>query len=120
MKLYGVCIHNDIRSKKHSNKEIDITKTHLNYYIKKNKLSYVKEFDKLREKNNLKGGFEYIPKTKEYLGEYPDKETVAEVFNGAFNTQGDGFYDKPMLQFQEILETHFGLSMEELYALPIQ
>ena len=55
MKLYGVCIHNDRRSKKHSNKEIDITKTHLNYYIKKNKLSYVKEFDKLREKNNLKG-----------------------------------------------------------------
>ena len=55
MKLYGVCIHNDRRSKKHSNKEIDITKTHLNYYIKKNELTYVKEFDKLREKNNLKG-----------------------------------------------------------------
>lgn len=87
------------------------------------RITYHAGEDKFRitsEKNNLKGGFEYIPKTKEYLGEYPDKETVAEVFNGAFNTQGDGFYDKPMLQFQEILETHFGLSMEELYALPIQ
>ena len=55
MRLYGVCIHNDRRSKKHSNKEIDITKTHLNYYIKKNELTYVQEFDRLREKNNLKG-----------------------------------------------------------------
>lgn len=54
-KAKGICIHNDRRSKNHSNKEIDIEKTHLNYYIKKNQLSYVKEFDKLREKNDLKG-----------------------------------------------------------------
>ena len=53
-------------------------------------------------------------------GEWPDKETVAKIFNGTFNTQGDGFYEKPMLQFQQILETHFDLSMEELYALPIK
>ena len=87
------------------------------------RITYHADEDKFHitsEKNNLKGCFEYIPKTKEYLGEYPDKETVAKVFNGTFDTQGDGFYEKPMLQFQQILETHFGLSMEELYAMPIQ
>ena len=51
----GRCIHNDRKAKNHSNKEIDISKTYLNYYIKKNELNYVKEFDRLKEKNNLKG-----------------------------------------------------------------
>ena len=27
----------------------------MNYYIKKNQLTYIREFDRLREKNNLKG-----------------------------------------------------------------
>ena len=31
------------------------TKTHLNYYIKKNELTYTKEFDKYLKENNLKG-----------------------------------------------------------------
>ena len=31
------------------------TRTHLNYYIKKNKLTYTKEFDKLRTEKNLAG-----------------------------------------------------------------
>ena len=51
----GICVHNDRKTKNHSNKEIDISKSHLNYYFKKNELSYTKEFDKLKEKNNLKG-----------------------------------------------------------------
>ena len=51
----GICVHNDRKAKNHSNKEIDISKTHLNYYLKKNELNYVKEFDKLKEKYDLKG-----------------------------------------------------------------
>ena len=51
----GICVHNDRKSKNHSNKEIDISKSNLNYYFKKNKLSYVKEFDRLKEKYNLQG-----------------------------------------------------------------
>ena len=54
-KAKGICVHNDRKSKNHSNKEIDIERTKLNYYLKKNELNYVKEFDRLREKNNLKG-----------------------------------------------------------------
>ena len=51
----GICVHNDRKAKNHSNKEIDIEKTHLNYYLKKNELNYVKEFDRLKEENDLKG-----------------------------------------------------------------
>ena len=54
-KAKGICVHNYKKSKNHSNKEIDIERTKLNYYLKKNVLNYVKEFDRLREKYNLKG-----------------------------------------------------------------
>ena len=33
--------YNDRRSKGHSNKDIDPTRTHLNFYCKKNELTYI-------------------------------------------------------------------------------
>ena len=47
--------HNDRKAKCHTNKDIDSTRTHLNYYIKKNNYTYTKEFDKLRKEQNLTG-----------------------------------------------------------------
>ena len=44
--INGKCTHNDRKAKNHSNKDIDPTRTHLNYYIKKNEFTYTKEFDK--------------------------------------------------------------------------
>ena len=44
-KAQGICVHNDRRARNHKNKGIDLERTHLNYYLKKNQLSYVKEFD---------------------------------------------------------------------------
>ena len=51
----GKCTHNDRKAKNHTNKDIDPTRTHLNYYIKKNNYTYTKEFDKLRKEQNLAG-----------------------------------------------------------------
>ena len=51
----GKGTHNDRKAKNHTNKDIDPTKTHLNYYIKKNELTYTKEFDKYLKENNLQG-----------------------------------------------------------------
>ena len=51
----GKCTHNDRKAKCHTNKDIDPTRTHLNYYIKKNNCTYTKEFDKLRKEQNLAG-----------------------------------------------------------------
>lgn len=47
--------HNERKTKNHSNKNIDSSKTELNYYLKKNELSYIKEFDRIKEKYDLKG-----------------------------------------------------------------
>ena len=54
-KTNGKGTHNDRKAKNHTNKDIDPTRTHLNYYIKKNELTYTKEFDKYMKENNLQG-----------------------------------------------------------------
>lgn len=54
-KSIGAYIHDERKAKNHSNKNIDISKTHENYYLKKNELSYIKEFDKLKKETNLQG-----------------------------------------------------------------
>ena len=51
----GKGTHNDRKAKNHTNKDIDTTKTHLNYYIKKNELTYTKEFDKYLKETNAQG-----------------------------------------------------------------
>ena len=53
--INGKGTHNDRKAKKHSNKDIDPERTHLNYYIKKNEYTYTKEFDKYLKENNLQG-----------------------------------------------------------------
>lgn len=53
--INGKGTHNDRKAKNHTNKDIDPTRTHLNYYIKKNELTYIKEFDKMKKEYNLQG-----------------------------------------------------------------
>ena len=53
--INGKGTHNDRKAKNHTNKDIDSTRTHLNYYIKKNELTYTKEFDKMKKEYNLQG-----------------------------------------------------------------
>ena len=51
----GAYKHNERKTKNYSNKNIDKSKTELHYYLKKNELSYIKEFDKIKEEYDLKG-----------------------------------------------------------------
>lgn len=51
----GRYVHNERKTRGHTNKDIAPERTHLNYYFKKNELSYIKEFDKLRKEKDLKG-----------------------------------------------------------------
>ena len=51
----GSYVHNERRTRGHTNKDIDSEKTHLNYYLKKKELSYIKEFDRLKKENELQG-----------------------------------------------------------------
>lgn len=54
-KSIGAYTHNERKAEKHSNKNIDKTRTPLNYYLKKNKSTYIKEFDRLKEETNIQG-----------------------------------------------------------------
>lgn len=53
--LMAVYRHNERKNKNYSNKDIDRTKSHLNYSLKEPEFSYVKEFDNIIKKYNLKG-----------------------------------------------------------------
>ena len=48
--------HNERHNKNYSNKDIDHSRTHENYHLKQIEAeTYLKEFDRLRLKHNLKG-----------------------------------------------------------------
>ena len=53
--LKAVYRHNERKNKNYSNKDIDKTKSYLNYALKEPEFNYEKEFDKIREKYDLKG-----------------------------------------------------------------
>ena len=53
--LKGIFRHNERRNKNYSNDNIDKKKSYLNYSIKSPQYSYEKEFDRIKEKYNLKG-----------------------------------------------------------------
>lgn len=53
--LKAVYRHNERKNKNYSNKDIDKTKSYLNYALKEPEFNYEKEFDKIRENYDLKG-----------------------------------------------------------------
>lgn len=53
--LKGIFRHNERRNKNYSNENIDKEKSYLNYSLKSPQYSYEKEFDRIKEKYNLKG-----------------------------------------------------------------
>ncbi len=52
---YGAFVHNDRKAKNHSNKDIDPTRTHLNFYCKENETTYIREFDRMKKEYDLQG-----------------------------------------------------------------
>ena len=82
--LKGIYRHNERKNKHYSNKNIDSTKSYLNYSLKDCKFTYEKEFEKLRKECNLKGqvkvvsniACEYIiTSDKEFFKSIGDQET---------------------------------------------
>ena len=74
------------------------------------------------DKDNANSGFDYFPNNNpmEYNGQYPDQDTVNRMFNDAFGTEGEDYYGKPMAYFEQLVQERFGMSIDELYALPKQ
>lgn len=53
--LKGIYKHNERKNKNYSNKNIDKTKSHLNYSLKEATMSYDKLFDEIKDSYHLKG-----------------------------------------------------------------
>lgn len=58
--LKGIFRHNERRNKNYSNENIDKEKSYLNYSLKSPQYSYEKEFDRIKEKYNLKGQIKIV------------------------------------------------------------
>ena len=89
----GRYIHNERKTRGHTNKDINPERTHLNYYFKKNELSYIKEFDKLRKEKDLKGHIKsnsiilcemLFTSDKEFFDSIGEKETK-RYFEESYN-----------------------------------
>ena len=89
----GSYAHNERRTRGHTNKDIDSEKTHLNYYLKKNELSYIKEFDRLKKENDLQGHIRsnsiimcemIFTSDREFFDEIGEKETK-RYFEESYN-----------------------------------
>ncbi len=72
------------------------------------------------EKDGVEANFEAYPSTGEKGWEYPNLDTAHRMFNDAFGTTGKELYDKPIAYFEQVVQERFGMSIEELYALPVK
>ena len=69
------------------------------------------------EKDGVQAGFETRPATGERGWEWPDLDTTNRMLNDAFGTKDKEFYDKPVAYFEQVVQEHFGMSIDGLYAL---
>lgn len=70
-----------------------------------------------------KGGeearYDAIPATNQFDFDPRDIDTLRRMFNEAFGTQGDDFLGKPLAYFEQVVQERFGMSVEELFKLPM-
>ena len=91
--LKGIYRHNERRNKNYSNANIDKEKSYLNYSIKSPQYSYEKEFERIKEKYNLKGQIktvsniacEYIITSDKDFFERIGEEETKRYFETAYN-----------------------------------
>ena len=91
--LKGIYRHNERRNKNYSNANIDKEKSYLNYSIKSPQYSYEKEFERIKEKYNLKGQIktvsniacEYIITSDKDFFERIGEEESKRYFETAYN-----------------------------------
>ena len=90
--LKGIYRHNERKNKNYSNDNIDKERSYLNYSIKSPKYRYDKEFDRLKEKYNLKGQIktvsniacEYIITSDKQFFEKIGEEETKRYFETAY------------------------------------
>ena len=95
---YGAYVHNDRKAKNHSNKDIDPTWTHLNFYCKENETTYIREFDRMKEEYDLEGNLR--------------KNSI--IMCQMMITSDNEFFKKTKANFEE--RAYEGFNFDTLYA----
>ena len=72
------------------------------------------------DKAGVDCSYDYYAAPDQYGWEYPDIATVIQMFGDAFDTQGKETYLKALPYFEQVVQEFFGLSVDELYALPVE
>lgn len=72
------------------------------------------------EKDGAEAAIEILPATGERGGEWPDLDTAHRMFNNDFGTKSKELYDKPLVDFEQVVQERIGVSVDELCALPIR
>jgi hypothetical protein len=71
------------------------------------------------EKDGTEARFDYYPEMNKFEYNPQSIEPLRSVLNEAFNTQNDDFMNVPMKIFKANVQERFGMSVEELYSLPV-
>jgi hypothetical protein len=71
------------------------------------------------DKDGVDCSYDYYTAPDQYGWEYPDIATVIHMFGDAFDTQGKETYLKALPYFEQVVQERFGMSIDELYALPV-
>ncbi len=70
------------------------------------------------DKDGSSAAYEYDIAAGQYGNEWPDPDTVKKQFGKAFDLQNDDVYPKALDLLNQTVKDLFGMSVEELYALP--
>ena len=72
------------------------------------------------DKDGESSAYETYPGKDQIGWEYPDWDTVHRMFDDAFGTKEKELYFKPLENLEQLVQVHFGMSIDGLYALPIR
>ena len=72
------------------------------------------------DKDGESCAYDTYPDKNQVGWEYPDLDTVHRMFNDAFGTKEKELYSVPLERFEQFVQEHFGMSVDEFYALPKQ
>jgi hypothetical protein len=69
------------------------------------------------DKDGVQSFLKIRPATGETGDTSSDPDTTRQIFNDAFGTEGDAFYDAALKHFDRFLQDRFDMGIEELYGL---
>ncbi len=72
------------------------------------------------DKDESSATYQYDLTTGTYIDEWTNTDSIEQQFTNAFGKQEGDFHEAAMKIFTETIQQYFGISWQELYALPLE